>query len=77
MDVGLVPGRETHNDDSDNEELVDVGLVPGREIHDDDSYNEELVDVGLVPGRETHNDDWRRRVGGCLTCPPGDTQRRL
>ena len=45
MDVGLVPGRETNDDDDgDNEELVNVGLVPGRETNDDDCDNVELVD---------------------------------
>ena len=44
MDVGLVPERETHNDDCDNEELVDVGLVPERETHNDDCGHEDLLD---------------------------------
>ena len=69
MDVGLVPGRETHNDDCGDKELVDVGLVPGRETHNDDCGDEELVDVLLVPGRETHDDDC-----GDEDCVDGDCQ---
>ena len=44
MDVGLVPRRETHDDNCDNEELVGVGLVPRRETHNDDYGDEDLLD---------------------------------
>ena len=75
MDVGLVPERETHDDDCDDEELVDVGLVPIRDTHDDDCEDEELVDVGLSPdGRHTMT-TVTTKSWWMLDCPQtGDTR---
>ena len=49
MDVVLVPGRETHDDDCEDKQLVDVGLVPGWETHDETVTTNSLGMLDLSP----------------------------